>query len=59
MNTTVLTIACVVFVTVMGSAGLAYAQTAYISDNLTVPLRSGTVSLSAVEIWSKSYSASN
>lgn len=41
MNTTVLTIACVVFVSVMGSAGLAYAQTAYISDNLTVPLRSG------------------
>ncbi len=41
MNTTVLTIACVVFVTVMGSAGLANAQTAYISDNLTVPLRSG------------------
>ncbi len=41
MNTTVVTIACVVFVTVMGGAGLAYAQTAYISDNLTVPLRSG------------------
>ena len=41
MNTTVLTIACVVFVTVMGSAGLGYTQTAYISDNLTVPLRSG------------------
>jgi len=41
LNTTVLTIACVVFVSVMGSAGPAYAQTAYISDNLTVPLRSG------------------
>ncbi len=41
MNTTVVTIACVVIVTVMASAGLAYAQTAYISDNLTVPLRSG------------------
>ena len=41
MNTTVLTIACVVLVSVMGSVGLAYAQTAYISDNLTVPLRSG------------------
>lgn len=41
MNTTVLTIACVVFVCVMGNAGLACAQTAYISDNLTVPLRSG------------------
>ena len=41
MNTTVLTITCVVIFAILGSAEPAYAQTAYISDNLTVPLRSG------------------
>ena len=41
LNTTPLTIACVVLFAIFGSAGPAYAQTAYISDNLTVPLRSG------------------
>lgn len=41
MNTTVFTMAGVVFIAIIGAAVPSYAQTAYISDKLTVPLRSG------------------